>query len=333
MAKRKFAPRLNELRKKAENLLAEKGGKVSRISLNQDIQELNHELSIYHIELEMQNDELRRAQEELEESSERYVDLYENAPVGYLTLDEKGVVSDMNLTAARLLGIERTFLLNKPFTALIAPECQDVFYLHRRDVLRSPGNHACELMLRRSKGEGHFLTRLESRAVQSNGSKTIRTALIEITERKQAEEEIRKSFEIVRRNEEQLRVLIDNVGSGVALIDEAGKFSVVNRAFLRMFGLDSESDILNINSQDWSRWEVYGEDGKLLHVDDHPVRKAAMTGKPVTSRLVAVRNPGANELTRMLINAQPLLREDGTAMYKSQELSQPAFSFPSFSFL
>ena len=79
-----------------------------------------------------------------------------------------------------------------------------------------------------------------------------------------------------------------------------------------MFGLDSESDILNVNSQDWGRWEVYGEDGKLLHVDDHPVRKAAMTAKPVIGQLVAVRNPGANGPTWMLINAEPLLREDGT---------------------
>ena len=134
----------------------------------------------------------------------------------------------------------------------------------------------------------------------------------DMTDRKQAEEEIRESLDAVRKNEEQLRVLIQNLRSGVALIDEAGKFSVVNGAFLRMFGLDSESDILNVNSQDWSRWEVCGEDGKLLHVDDHPVRKAVSTGKPVISQLVAVRNPGANEPTWMLINAEPLLREDGT---------------------
>ena len=135
---------------------------------------------------------------------------------------------------------------------------------------------------------------------------------LDITDRKRAEDEIRKSLDTVRRNEEQLRVLLQNVGSGVALIDEAGKFLVVNRAFLRMFGLNGESDILNINSQDWGRWEVYGEDGKLLQVDDHPVRKAAMTGKPVISQLAAVRNPSVNELAWMLINAEPLLREDGT---------------------
>jgi PAS domain S-box-containing protein len=167
--------------------------------------------------------------------------------------------------------------------------------------------------LRGSDGQFRpFLTRVmplkdaSGKVIQWFGTNT------DITERKQAEDEIKKSLDAVRRSEEQLQVLMQNVGSAVALIDEAGKFPFINREFLRIFGLDSESDILNINSQDWSRWEVYGEDGKLLHVDDHPVRKAVMTGKPVISQLVAVRNPGANELTWMLINAEPLLREDGT---------------------
>ncbi|MDY9927175.1 GAF domain-containing protein [Methanosarcina sp.] len=123
----------------------------------------------------------------------------------------------------------------------------------------------------------------------------------DITARKGVEEELKKALETLRYSEDQFRGLFQNVRSGVALIDETGRFAVVNPSFMQMFGLDNELDILNINSQDWSRWEVYGEDGKLLHVDDHPVRKAVKTGKPVKGQLVAVRNPGANELTWMLI--------------------------------
>jgi PAS domain S-box-containing protein len=126
----------------------------------------------------------------------------------------------------------------------------------------------------------------------------------DITERKQAEEEL-------SRSEDQLRVLVKTVKSGIALVDEDGRFSVVNPSFTQIFGLDDEQDILNVNSQDWSRWEVYGEDRKLLRVDDHPVRKAVMTGKPVKDQLVAIRNPGANELTWLLISAEPILKEDG----------------------
>ena len=150
-----------------------------------------------------------------------------------------------------------------------------------------------------------------SSVIVDEGSMSI-VILRDISERKQAEEEVRKSLEAVRRNEEQLLILIENLGSAVALIDETGKFVLFNPAFLRIFGLSSESDILNINSQDWGQWKVYGEDGKLLDVDDHPVRKVAITGKPVTGQLVAVWNPGVTKLTWMLINAEPLLREDGT---------------------
>jgi PAS domain-containing protein len=101
------------------------------------------------------------------------------------------------------------------------------------------------------------------------------------------------------------------VKSGNSLVNEDGLFSVINPSFMQIFGLDNELDILNVNSQDWNLWEVYGEDGKLLHVDYHPVRKAVITGKPVKDQLVAVLNPGANELTWLLVSAEPILKEDG----------------------
>ncbi len=128
---------------------------------------------------------------------------------------------------------------------------------------------------------------------------------LDITERKSAEEELRKS-------ENQFKVLIDNLSSGVALVDEHGKFTIYNPAFLQMFGLfEDPSNIKNVNDQNWSDWQVFGEDGTLLHVDDHPVRKAAMTGKPVSSKLVGVRLPSGGELVWMQISAEPILKPDG----------------------
>ena len=124
-------------------------------------------------------------------------------------------------------------------------------------------------------------------------------------------EELREAYESLRESEDQFRALIKNLESGVALIDETGMFAVVNPSFMRMFGLDNELDILNVNNQDWSQWEVFEENGKLLHVDNHPVRKATMTGRPVKDQLVTVHNPGAKELTWMLISAEPILKEDG----------------------
>jgi PAS domain S-box-containing protein len=134
---------------------------------------------------------------------------------------------------------------------------------------------------------------------------------LEIAERTWAVIERARTQEALRNSENQLNAVVQNVKSGIALVDETGKFAVVNPSFMQMFSLDSELDILNINSRDWSQWEVYDEDGELLHVDEHPVRKALITGKPIKSQLVAVRNPGANELTWMLISVEPVLEADG----------------------
>ncbi len=234
MGKQRSPREPNELRKKAKKLPAETGEKISGIPSEKDIQHPAHELSVYHIELEMQNDELRRAQEQLEGSRSRYFDLYENAPVGYLTLDNKGVVLDMNLTAARLLGIERTFLLNKPFAFLIAPESQDAFYLHIRDLLHSPGTRACELALRRGKGgERFFHVQLESIAVQANGTTAIRTVLTDIAERKRTEKAL------VRAKEEWERTF-DSVPDMIAIIDNQYHILRANKATTQRLGLEPE---------------------------------------------------------------------------------------------
>jgi PAS domain S-box-containing protein len=183
----------------------------------------------------MQNDELRRSQEQLEESRSRYVDLYENAPACYLTFDEKGLVSDLNLTAAHFLGIDRAFLLKKPFSALIAPESQDLFYLHRRNVLRSAGLQTCELMLKRHKEgkEQFFHARLESIATQADGIKTVRTILIDITERKRMEQELRDGQRL-------LQDIIDSSPSIIFIKDRDGKFITINAPLEKMLGMTRE---------------------------------------------------------------------------------------------
>src|SRR3989442_2167613 len=109
------------LRGKARKVVKAKGRKRS-LSQSRDAKELLHQLEIHQVELEMQNQELRASQAKLEASRAEYADLYDLAPVGYFTFDERGRVLQINLNGAHLLGRERGALLNVPFSNFLARE-------------------------------------------------------------------------------------------------------------------------------------------------------------------------------------------------------------------
>ncbi len=118
-------------------------------------------------------------------------------------------------------------------------------------------------------------------AIGRQGSPYIMSAWLDITERKQTEQAL-------RRSEAQFKALFQNLHSAVALIDEQGKFSIVNPSFPRMFDLVENTEINNVNDSDWSQWLVFDKLGGLLEVDEHPVGKAVMTGSAVRDKLVNI---------------------------------------------
>lgn len=102
------------LRKRAEALLLERSPQTFETLSPEKARELLHELQVHQIESEMQNEELQRLQMEMEASRARYFDLYDLAPVGYLTVCEAGLIRERNFVAAGLLGVSRR-ALNKPY--------------------------------------------------------------------------------------------------------------------------------------------------------------------------------------------------------------------------
>jgi PAS domain S-box-containing protein len=172
---------IRTLRQKAEKLLSETPEKLALMS-GKDLRGLVHELSVYQVELEMQNDELRKSREQLEQSRSEYTDLYDFAPVGYLTFDKMGLITRANLTATGLLGIARSLLVKAPFTLFIHPESQDIFYFHTRKVLETTTTQTCQLVLKRKDGT-LFDAQLESIAAHVNGQPAVNTILTDVTER------------------------------------------------------------------------------------------------------------------------------------------------------
>jgi PAS domain S-box-containing protein len=219
------------LRRRAEDAAREKAALLPEILESiapEELQPLFHELRVNQIELEMQNEELRRTQVEREDARARYVDLYDFAPVGYLTLAETGLIQKANLTAATLLGLTREELIKKPITGFILPEDQDIYYLHRKQLSETGKSQTCELRMQGANA-APFWSRLEAVIVQDTDSALEhRVVLSNITERKRTEEELRLDA-----------ALFGALAEGIFLIgfdDLAIKWA--NPMLERMFGYD-----------------------------------------------------------------------------------------------
>ena len=177
------------LRKLAEEKAGAMGLASSVGQTPEETRRVLHDLRVHQIELEMQNEELRRAQEELDAARARYFDLYELAPVGYCTISEKGLILEANLTAATLLCVSRSELVQKPLTRFIIKADQDTYYLHHKQLMETDAPQTCELRLRRTDSEICW-ARLDAIAAQDgDGAPTCRVVLSDITRRKQAEAE------------------------------------------------------------------------------------------------------------------------------------------------
>ena len=188
------SPKFDELRQLAEQALREQDG-ARQETASEDIQHLIHELQVHQVELEMQSEELRKAQLELEVSRKKYFNLFELAPVGYFTIDKNGLILEANLTGANLLGVEKQVMIGTRFSRYIAFD-QNVFYFHRRVLFETGTRQTCELKMVKKNG-AQFYAQLENALTQdSEGNfSQFQTALMDISKRKQMEEQIKASLE------------------------------------------------------------------------------------------------------------------------------------------
>lgn len=145
---------------------------------------LLHELQVHQIELEMQNEELRSSQSELSEAREKYYDLYNFAPVGYLTLFESDLIKEANLTASKLLGIERKTLETLPITKFVANEDQDIYYFHHNALFNTGKLQQSELRMKRVDGTIFWVSIASSITEDKTGTKFNNIIITDINPRK-----------------------------------------------------------------------------------------------------------------------------------------------------
>ncbi len=202
-----------ELRRRAEARLKERHRSTAPLRTEADTQRLVHELQVHQIELEMQNAELQDARNQMEAMLEKYTDLYDFAPVGYFSIDDQGLILDVNLTGAALLGIERSRLINRRLPRFVAATSRPVFLAFLEKVFAEPGKQVCEASLLREDGTP-FWANLQAASSDSlpGTRKWCRMAVSDISALKRAQEAQRRmealdaanrelKQEIVRRKE------------------------------------------------------------------------------------------------------------------------------------
>ena len=182
----------SDLRQRAAELLR---GHIRdlRAPSPEEVQQLVYELEVHRIELEMQNEELRETQQQLEASRDRYADLYDFAPLGYVSLDQHGRIQEINLAAAKMLGRNRATAIGRHFVSHVAMEHKNTFVHHVRKCLEGQKPVTSEVDLI-AKGRLPVTVQLDSIAVRdpASGAALCRTAITDITQRKRMEREREK---------------------------------------------------------------------------------------------------------------------------------------------
>jgi PAS domain S-box-containing protein len=214
------SPPDDELRRKAEEIAKKSSpsGDFKWSSENhsedtiKDIRML-HELRVHQIELEMQNEELRRRQMELEDTRAKYFNLYDLAPVGYITVNEQGLIQEANLTAAKLLNVDRRAMVRQPISDFLFKEDQDIYYLHRKQLFEKGEPQAYELRMIKKDHMAFWVNMTATVALDADGASVCRIVISDITESKSQQEEKHGLEERLQRAEkiEALGVLAGGI--------------------------------------------------------------------------------------------------------------------------
>lgn len=284
---------VEELRFRAEKRLQKHMQKVTAPASLAELQRIVHELDVHQIELEMQNEELKQARSELESFLVQYTDLYDFAPVGYFTLNISGLIMQVNLTGSRMLGVDRSLLVNQHFLRFIAADSRPVFTAFLAKIFNSHSQETSVIGLQK-EGGGTIFVHIEGRVCKDG--RECRTALIDITAQKQAEE-------LLWESERKYRTLFETMAQGILFYGQDGKIISANPAAERILGLTI--DQMQARTSTYLRWRTIHEDGTDFPEETHPSMVALRTGKTMHNVVMGVLLPKTDHYIWLNITAVP----------------------------
>ncbi|MFH0968333.1 MAG: PAS domain-containing protein [Methanobacteriota archaeon] len=226
----KNEPETDGLRIIAENQLSQSHETIQNTAeTSQD--KIIHELQVHQIELEIQNQELKRAYQDLESSRDKYIDFYDFSPVGFFTLTKEGLISEVNLIGAALLGVVRRDLINTRFRGFIVPNYYDEWDRYFLHVLKEKEKQICRICVTSDDG---ILTNIRIEGIRiERGNKEFHVRLVasDISDLKEVERALLES-------EERFRLLFQDAPIPYQSLDTDGNFLNVNNTWLKMMGYD-----------------------------------------------------------------------------------------------
>jgi len=231
--------------KQLENVLLEltNDSENSRLA---DFNALIQELQAHQADLEKQNNDLQQKILELKKSRNYYHDLYDSTPSAFFTLNNQGLILDVNFSGTELIGIAKSQLINTDLAQQVAPDFMDAYFYHRKWTLESDIKQTCELKL--LKGDcSTFFGRLESIsfALNNGDQKQIQTIISDISDQKQMQDalELAKAraadagkikAEFLSKMSHEFRTPLNHIigFTGLALEDSSGNLNATQKEYL-----------------------------------------------------------------------------------------------------
>ena len=182
------------LRQRAEKIINGRLTKVDPTNFEGNVLKIIHELDVHQIELEMQNHELATSKKQAESDADKYKKLYDFAPNGYITLSKQGEINHLNFEAANLLGKERSKLINNKFGFFITNESRKIFSAFLDAIEKNKTKETCEVEIENDNGLVYgYVT-----GILDENEEHYLLTLVNISKRKKAEEELKKSQSLLQ---------------------------------------------------------------------------------------------------------------------------------------
>lgn len=325
-----------KLRRRAEDKLKNSPKNTASSFDSFDHERLIQEMQVYQIELEMQNEELKRLRNDAELLAEKYIDIYDFSPVGYLTLDPDGIIKMANLKVEELIGLSRSALIGKRFTQYIEKSSLTAFNDFFKEIFRTGRVKVCELPLAPRPGLPPLT--VEARANISPSGTEFRLTLLDITKRRRVEE----AFLL---QHEQYRELIQDAASAIIRWSKDGAITFFNEYAQNFFGYTAEEIIGknialivpekqsdNTDLSDLYQCIVHNPESYTIHINENIRKDGSRVWMSWTNRPIRDKEGNLTGIMAVGNDITDVKRAENLLMQKQKQLENANHELESYSY-